>query len=446
MRLATCLLLTGILGNAGATSLSASFFSFENPAPTPNPQTVSPEAARLILARRLGLSRFHRLGGLDDGTLHQVDSLGGRQQRLLSDIGHGRRPSSMVIVVEGVETPGDIIPSTKMSPSFFISDPPTSSANRILLRDFVAQARSSHPLNGHLDFTARGDALMGSITLDENIPVTILNECKAKFADTFKETDLLQIGHHEANELHSFGALTQFQCGDIKSIIHLTLLEKLARREGASGTAYRDAIMAIKNNLLQLADSPMENRKISVLLMPLNPRNTKRSDQPYGSYSSPIDRSATPQQSGHEVPLSDIGQPPRASPFKASKGLRGPISVCHSSLEECNGATRNCSGRGTCALKYHSGNSSSAGGERVCFACLNCTAEVKPISGGGHKTTYWAGAACHKQDVSTPFLLLIVFTILMVGAVTWGIRLLYSIGQEDLPGVLAAGVAAARPR
>ena len=103
MRLATCLLLPGILESVSAASLPASFFSFENPTSTPNPQTVSPEAARLILARRLGLSRFHRLGGLDDGTLRQVNDLGGHQQRLLSDTGHGRRPSSMVIVVEGVE-------------------------------------------------------------------------------------------------------------------------------------------------------------------------------------------------------------------------------------------------------------------------------------------------------------------------------------------------------
>jgi hypothetical protein len=68
------------------------------------------------------------------------------------------------------------------------------------------------------------------------------------------------------------------------------------------------------------------------------------------------------------------------------------------------------------------------------------------MPGGGKKTTYWGGAACHKQDVSIPFLLLAVLTILMAGAVTWGIGLLYSVGQEELPGVLAAGVAATRPR
>jgi Domain of unknown function (DUF3844) len=180
--------------------------------------------------------------------------------------------------------------------------------------------------------------------------------------------------------------------------------------------------------------------------MPLNLRNTKRSYQPYGGYSLPIDRSVIPQQGGHEVPLSDMSQPPRASPFKVSKGLRGPIPVCHNSLEDCNDATRNCSGRGTCALKNPSGNSSSADSGRACFACFNCTADVKYGPGGGKKTTYWVGAACHKQDISTPFLLLAVFTILMVGAVSWGIGILYSIGQEELPGVLAAGVTATRPR
>jgi hypothetical protein len=180
--------------------------------------------------------------------------------------------------------------------------------------------------------------------------------------------------------------------------------------------------------------------------MPLNFRNAKRSEQPYGSYSSPIDRSTFPQQHENEVLLSHTTQPPRASPFKAAEGIRGPIPVCYSSLDDCNKGTRNCSSRGTCGLKHHLGNASSADGERACFACSGCTPDVIQMPGGGKKTTYWGGAACHKQDVSIPFLLLAVLTILMAGAVTWGIGLLYSVGQEELPGVLAAGVAATRPR
>jgi hypothetical protein len=186
--------------------------------------------------------------------------------------------------------------------------------------------------------------------------------------------------------------------------------------------------------------------------MPLNLRNAKRSDRPYGSYSLPVLRSGIPQQSEHEALLSDTTEPPRASPqiSKVLPVLKGTIPVCHISLDDCIIATRNCSGRGTCANRHPPRNSSLESRqddevERACYACLNCRADVERVPGGGKRTTYWGGAACQKQDVSTPFLLFAGFTILMVGAVSWGIGLLYSAGQEELPGVLAAGVPASRP-
>jgi hypothetical protein len=110
MRLATRWLLLSILTGASATSLPASFFAFESPnSLSDDPRTVNPEVSRLILAKRLGLSQFHRLKGLDDDTLRQVDHFGGGQQPLLRDAGDGRRESSMVIIVEGVEnTSGEL--------------------------------------------------------------------------------------------------------------------------------------------------------------------------------------------------------------------------------------------------------------------------------------------------------------------------------------------------
>ena len=56
----------------------------------------------------------------------------------------------------------------------------------------------------------------------------------------------------------------------------------------------------------------------------------------------------------------------------------------------------------------------------------------------------WGGPACQKKDVSTPFWLLAGITIFLVSVVSWGIGLLVSIGQEELPGVIGAGVAGPR--
>jgi hypothetical protein len=58
-----------------------------------------------------------------------------------------------------------------------------------------------------------------------------------------------------------------------------------------------------------------------------------------------------------------------------------------------------------------------------------------------NKTTFWSGPACQKKDVSAPFFLIAGFTIFIVGIASWGIGLLFGIGQEDLPGVIGAGVA-----
>ena len=43
-----------------------------------------------------------------------------------------------------------------------------------------------------------------------------------------------------------------------------------------------------------------------------------------------------------------------------------------------------------------------------------------------------------------PFFLIAGTTIAIVALVSWGIGLLFSIGQEDLPSVIGAGVAGPR--
>ena len=73
--------------------------------------------------------------------------------------------------------------------------------------------------------------------------------------------------------------------------------------------------------------------------------------------------------------------------------------------------------------------------------CWTCQCEPDRIKNDrGVKTIYWGGPACQKKDISVPFLLFAGFTVAAVAAISYGIGLLYSIGQEDLPSVLGAGV------
>ena len=173
--------------------------------------------------------------------------------------------------------------------------------------------------------------------------------------------------------------------------------------------------------------------------MPLAPKGLKRSATSlYGSYKKPL---ITRQQQSEE-PLSSpstVSSPPSSEvmPLQASTSRlpRGILPVCHKTLQSCIATTNNCSGHGTAYKK--------SSGEIDCFAC-KCSKTVLTDDKGRVKTVYWGGPACQKKDISVPFFLLAGLSIALVGAVTWGIGLMASIGQEELPSVIGAGVAGPR--
>ncbi|KAG6041649.1 hypothetical protein E4U41_003087 [Claviceps citrina] len=111
----------------------------------------------------------------------------------------------------------------------------------------------------------------------------------------------------------------------------------------------------------------------------------------------------------------------------------GRIASCYDTLSACNEATRNCTGHGACKDKYASGDGTKAAAS--CFAC-HCQATKDERRG----VTHWGGASCAKQDVSVPFWLFAGFTLAMIGILSMSVGLLYSVGEEKLPGVIGAGV------
>lgn len=111
----------------------------------------------------------------------------------------------------------------------------------------------------------------------------------------------------------------------------------------------------------------------------------------------------------------------------------GRIASCYDSLAACDEATRNCTGHGVCKDKYANDAGAKAG--VACFAC-HCQATRDKVKG----LTHWGGASCAKEDVSVPFWLFAGFTVAMVGILSLSIGLLYSVGEETLPGVIGAGV------
>jgi len=108
------------------------------------------------------------------------------------------------------------------------------------------------------------------------------------------------------------------------------------------------------------------------------------------------------------------------------------IPMCYASNSSCEEATQSCSGHGYCHLKH-----------RKCYAC-RCRSQESRNKDGTNQTIQWGGAACGKVDVSTPFFILAGLSVSLMMAISWGVRLLFSIGQEELPSVLSAGVTSPR--
>ncbi|KAK3937508.1 hypothetical protein QBC46DRAFT_294157 [Diplogelasinospora grovesii] len=133
-----------------------------------------------------------------------------------------------------------------------------------------------------------------------------------------------------------------------------------------------------------------------------------------------------------KAPVSHVGTPH----VWAQTGAKA-IPQCFNTFNSCMTQTGNCSGHGECANKYGKNATSH------CFSCV-CMATVvrrgdEPGS-RGRKTVHWGGSMCQKEDVSVPFWLITGFTIAIVGAVSFSIGLLFSVGEEKLPGVIGAGV------
>ena len=116
--------------------------------------------------------------------------------------------------------------------------------------------------------------------------------------------------------------------------------------------------------------------------------------------------------------------------------LAGILPQCFPSLSACQAMTRNCTGHGACALKY---TDRDIGSGARCYSC-QCTADVRTNADGTKKTTGWGGPACQKKDVVAPFWLLAGFSIFFVALLSWGVGTIWTMGDEELPSVIGAGV------
>lgn len=104
MRVISGLLYTVSLLAIRTSAAEAGIYISDSPSGV-SKQALSPATTRLLLARRLGLSKYHSLEGADDAALRILNDFGGKQKALLStDEPRLDNPRNLVIV-EGVKDP-----------------------------------------------------------------------------------------------------------------------------------------------------------------------------------------------------------------------------------------------------------------------------------------------------------------------------------------------------
>ncbi|KAL8297609.1 hypothetical protein RB597_007303 [Gaeumannomyces tritici] len=197
-------------------------------------------------------------------------------------------------------------------------------------------------------------------------------------------------------------------------------------------------VSAIVSNLGSLLDLVDDDMQAIIVLMPESSRTagskewtTQQTD------ASDLRRRQFETVLGEKLPKkSDDFHSSSGSPHLAAGGAapNRRIPSCFTSLSACKNATAGCSGHGECLNKFTGTNASVSKGEPVCFSC-RCLPTKE-----GNTRAFWGGKMCQKRDISTPFWLITLLTVALIGMVSMAIGMLFTVGEEKLPGVIGAGV------
>ncbi|KAF8000760.1 hypothetical protein HF325_004549 [Metschnikowia pulcherrima] len=109
----------------------------------------------------------------------------------------------------------------------------------------------------------------------------------------------------------------------------------------------------------------------------------------------------------------------------ATFGKRGAVAAksCYADADSCQVSTNSCSGHGACTQVQDG-----------CWQCLCAATQDEKTS----KTTKWAGYDCSKKDIAAQAHLLLWTSVALLATLVGGIKLLYAVGSDALPGVLQA--------
>ncbi|KAI7082771.1 hypothetical protein KC356_g8097 [Hortaea werneckii] len=360
--------------------------------------TLSPVAARLVLAQRAGVEDYHAADLESEGVLDAINEYGVKTPMFADGKDERRRKLNMMVLVE--EAAEEDVEASKLNqyPSFAVSPAPGYTASRGLWIDLAKQSEPS---------------IYGSLSDDEALE-QLSKLPDSQMHDTFHITtslDELQnlLSHEKINKEYTITA-------------YITPPGKYAQTgDGAwqwgsysmpSTSADSQATLRKRSSSRPIAEAPLEDTSAS-------------SDSSFTThdFTAPV-----PAEEFHSNKKNTSTSP-----------LPGILPQCFASLSACEETTRNCSGHGSCYKKFTDNSASDTSRYRDCYVC-GCKATVKENSSdGGKTTTYWGGSACQKRDVSVEFWMLALFSIGFVFLISFAVGSVWEMGGEELPSVIGAG-------
>ncbi|OHF01641.1 hypothetical protein CORC01_03131 [Colletotrichum orchidophilum] len=359
------------------------------------------QIARLILLQRLSPEGQHASWDLPDSISNEkavtyLNEFGKAPQALFSNAA-STNPSQLVVMLEGI-TAVDAKTLQKSlaasGPTFRVGDAPSITANDMLLANDLPS----------VGVTAKNCAFDKAIN-------PFAEQCWSGKSSVVRY-DTKKVIIDSLAYVARFTEINAFLSQDSSILAALTenatLLKQLATNGEMETVIIAMPESSRNSNLRHWSSKPEELRRRQVEEV-MTMTETDDHDQP--------------------APTTPIQSP---APF-VGNAERGALPSCFGSQDACVKATGNCSGHGECLNKYARADGQAAG---TCFSCL-CLGTKNSTTGS---VTHWGGKTCSKVDVSVPFWLFVGFGIAMVGTLTFAIGLLFSVGEEKLPGVIGAGV------
>ncbi|KAF3482046.1 uncharacterized protein GIQ15_04805 [Arthroderma uncinatum] len=390
----------------------------------------SPDIAKLLLERRLGWPETSStVGEVDEETIRELNSFGGQQALPFAGTPDPEQTLKLLLILEGVGSEDIKLLETTTPHDLAISSPSPFYLHDSILSPFVSESSQ--------------DSRKPTVCMygEDEASCTGFVALRSRSSDACPRD----------TQLYS-------EMPDCTSTA--TKIQKFIEQVTEASSAYKHASVVVR---LRASGTPLlQNGELSTLFKALNGLSSDSNVEstvitvPYDVYI----KNQKQKRSGADKAKLNARQ---AQPAAANKAARADststssavpsstftptapfyVPICYAKNETCMERTNSCSGHGSCYLKRSTSKNSTSSDTKGddCYACKCHRTVVSTTKDGQTKTVQWGGPDCSKRDVSMQFWLIGGISLLLVMGVGYGIGMLFSIGEEELPGVLSAGVA-----